>query len=483
MEIKGFKLPADPMSHQRKALRRAWPQREFALFHEMGCGKTFTTIVMAVTRYLYGQINCVVVICPDSVKPVWPAELQKWSPIPVDVTVIKSGFKLNTERKLPLYDGSADPLLRCIVASTESMSQGGAYGMVAGWMGIQDHALLVVDESSRIKNPKSTRTKRITSLGGFADYRMILTGTSIVQGIHDLYAQMTFLNASILNMKSFFQFRARYCVMGGFEGKKIVRYQNVDDLMERLAPYVDVVKKADALDLPPKVYETITVKVTPEQAGLISTLKDDHEVERNGKYLASDRALDRLTRFQQIIGGHFPFRDLDTMEFKVDVLDSIPKLDAMLEVIEDDIPADCSIIIWARFRPEIALIAGKLRSIYGENSVVEFHGGVNDDDREVAKDRFNAKQSRFFVSNQSSGGIGLTLNAATYVIYYSNTFSSEDRSQSEDRCHRNGQENKVTYIDIEADHNYDRMIMKAVRHKIDMREMVDGRFKDLSDLA
>jgi SNF2 family DNA or RNA helicase len=77
------------------------------------------------------------------------------------------------------------------------------------------------------------------------------------------------------------------------------------------------------------------------------------------------------------------------------------------------------------------------------------------------------------VSNPAVGGMGQTWVVANTVIYYSNSFSYEDRRQSEDRAHRKGQTNKVTYIDIEADHEYDKMILKAITSKRSVAEYVD----------
>ena len=446
------------------------------------CGKTFTTINIAAARYLAGQINALVVICPTPLKEVWRAEVERWCPIPYKVLVMQPGTVFQTENYYKLYEEGDEPLLRVVVAGIEAMSQGNAFPRLSGWMAVQRYTMAVVDESSRIKNPKAARTKRIITLGVEARYRMILTGTSITQGIHDLYSQMTFLDPAILGLKSFYAFRNKYCIMGGFEGKKIMGYQQTDDLMQRVAPYVSVLKKKDALDLPDKMYERMAVEVSPQQRALIRELKQLHEAEHKGNTLTADTMLERLTRFQQIIGGHFPYREDGETAYQVQRLDQIPKLDALVELLEEDVPDDVSVIIWARFRPEIGLIVDHLRSRYGESSTVEFHGGISTADRQAAVNTFQARQARFIVSNQQTGGMGITLTAATLVVYYSNSFSMEERVQSEDRAHRIGQTNKVTYIDIEAEHPYDKMILKAVTTKRNLRDFVDEQLEQFKML-
>ena len=83
-------------------------------------------------------------------------------------------------------------------------------------------------------------------------------------------------------------------------------------------------------------------------------------------------------------------------------------------------------------------------------------------------------------SSPQLGGMGQTWTAATVVIYYSNSFSYEDRMQSEDRAHRKGQEHPVLYIDIEANHRYDKMILSAIRTKQDLAQFVDKELRDVT---
>ena len=73
-----------------------------------------------------------------------------------------------------------------------------------------------------------------------------------------------------------------------------------------------------------------------------------------------------------------------------------------------------------------------------------------------------------------TGGYGITLTAASTVIYYSNSYDLEIRLQSEDRAHRIGQTNKVTYVDIIAPETIDEKILQALREKINLAQQVLG---------
>ena len=250
--------------------------------------------------------------------------------------------------------------------------------------------------------------------------------------------------------------------------------QAVEELMDKLAPYVFQVKKEECLDLPPKVYQSIQVEPTKGQINAMKELKDFFETEQGGDVLTVSTVLDRMTRYQQILGGNFPFANEEGGYDVKPIEGKNPKMDAMLEHIED-LPADAKVIIWARFRPEIDQIAKRLRAVYGKGSVIEYHGGIPESERKASIPRFQdtSDESRFFIANQATAGMGITLTAATYAYYYSNSFSLEQRMQSEDRNHRKGQTLSCTYIDIWCKADADLMIGKALDSKKDLAMMVD----------
>ena len=140
-------------------------------------------------------------------------------------------------------------------------------------------------------------------------------------------------------------------------------------------------------------------------------------------------------------------------------------LEALKDILSD---IDSKVIIWARFRADISLI----ESMLGELAV-SYHGGISNDQRASSVERFqNDPKVRYFIGQPQSGGIGLTLTAADYAIYYSNSFDLETRLQSEDRCHRIGTKNNITYIDIEAPKTIDTKIIKALRDKKSLADIV-----------
>ena len=123
------------------------------------------------------------------------------------------------------------------------------------------------------------------------------------------------------------------------------------------------------------------------------------------------------------------------------------------------------------------MIATALRTKYGPETVAEFHGGISTEMRVEARRRFQDPDDpcRFFVGNQAAGGLGITLTQAQTVAYYSNTFSLEDRLQSEDRAHRIGQKHTVLYVDIVANDTLDtKRIIPALRLKHNFADQITG---------
>jgi SNF2 family DNA or RNA helicase len=185
-----------------------------------------------------------------------------------------------------------------------------------------------------------------------------------------------------------------------------------------------------------------------------------------GEEVVTVKALAALVKLQQITSGFtIPPGGGDP----VYVSEKNPRLAALLDLAED---LNGQFIVWARFREELFTVAAALRK--AGLRVVEYHGGVNTADREIAVDSFQAGEADVFVGQPQSGGIGLTLTRAESVIYYSNDFNLETRLQSEDRAHRIGTRHNVVYIDLIAADTIDESIARALQRKSDVAANVLG---------
>jgi SNF2 family DNA or RNA helicase len=206
--------------------------------------------------------------------------------------------------------------------------------------------------------------------------------------------------------------------------------------------------------------------------------------EFGGKKITATIALTQMLRLQQIVGGFLPpippeeLTDPDAVlrwrEEHVDEAIPIPgpnpKLNELLDLLEE---VDGKVIIWSRFRPEIALIAKGLRDKFGAGAVGEFHGGISTTERTRYRLAFQdpANRLRFIVGQTETGGLGITLSEAIGTVYFSNSFSLESRLQSEDR-----QVGKYggTYWDLVARATVDMKVLDTLRSNKNVADMVTG---------
>ena len=139
-------------------------------------------------------------------------------------------------------------------------------------------------------------------------------------------------------------------------------------------------------------------------------------------------------------------------------------------------------IIWCAYIEEIKLVCDALRKRYGDNQVVELHGSISEDDRDVNVNvLFQGRKARFLVGNAATGGMGLTMSVAEIEIYYSNTFNYIDREQSEERAFGPDKKNGTIVVDLICINTVDDHIYEALTQKKDVSEYVRSSIDDLKD--
>ena len=468
-KLKEIELPANddfafktkPFDHQKKSFYISRDKKVFGLLMEQGTGKTKVCIDNATYLYGKGEITALIIIAPNGVHRNWLREIETHLPDWCEYKSVyyRAGMNKKEVEKFEEVLAAKD-CLKIFTFNVEAFTSPKA----VNWMEraiLSNQTMLVVDESTRIKTPGAKRTKMIIKFGKNAKYRRILTGTPITKNAADVYSQFKFLDSQILGYDSFYSFRNRYCVMGGFEQRQIIAYRNLDELTRNIEGHSFRVLKKDCLDLPPKIYQRHFVDMSERQRKLYTTMKKGFIAELQGNVIEAPEAITRLLRLQQILCGWFP-----TENERVQPIDEKnPRIEALKDILEG---INTKAIIWARFRADIRAIERLLGDL-----AVSYHGGVDSDARELAIERFqNDPDIKYFIGTPQAGGTGLTLTAAEYAVYYSNSFDLEQRLQSEDRCHRIGTKNNVTYIDIECQKSIDSKIIKALRDKKNIADVI-----------
>lgn len=525
--IYNFKMK--PFKHQLDYFRRFKDAKTAAILAEMGTGKTKMLIDNICYLYDQGKIDSALVIAPKGVYRNWTdkelpehmANHVDWLSAAWDSTPKKED-KLKLEKIMEFSER-----MRVFVMNVEALST--KSGVIAAQKFLQTtrSTMMVVDESTCIKNPSSMRTKAITKIARrYTQYRRIMSGEPAANSPLNLYAQFDFLDPEILGYSTFTSFRRQFAVVvqrttsNNMKYDQVVGHQNIDHLHALISPHSFIVKKSDCLDLPEKIYQTIDVEMGPMQKRAYAQMRDlaiiclgsltqvedsspsmedmlngdsfnalqEMDVEKPsiasfGPTVTATMVITQLLRLHQVSCG-FMTTDSDetTAATTVEFDERNDRMETMVETLKSH---EGKAIIWATYRHSIRSIVKRLKAEFGDDSTVHFYGETSTDDRAYAKKVFQDPESpvRFFVGNPSTAGYGITLTQADLVIYYANSYDLEKRGQSEDRAHRIGQKKNVLYIDLVARGTVDEKILKTLKAKKQLSDLVTAsNWKRLFDV-
>ena len=470
MDMGNWKYPykTKPYEHQRQALASSADQITYAYFMEMGTGKTKTTIDNIGYLHLKGKLDAALIIAPKSVYTVWRNEIL--THLPDEINRIVYAWKVDKPKFWTHFMNSNN--LKFFLINVEALSTKKGLDICNKFLINHNKNIMVIDESTTIKNPKAKRTKNILSLRWRARKRRILTGSPVTKSPLDLYTQCAFLDPALLGFKSYYAFRNRYCTFDEVyvaRGEAIMvpdGYTNLEELEEKLKLFSTRVTKDECLDIPDKIYQKREVVISGDQRRVYDRLRREALAKFENETISVHNQLTEILRLHQVANAYEKSDDGEILEFNNE------KLKALLEILEE---TDQKVIIYATYVHNINEIIAALNDKYGTESVVSIYGETEQQDRMLAVDRFQKDpKCRFLVGNPSTAGYGLTLTAAKYVIYYSNNYNLEVRLQSEDRAHRIGQTKNVVYIDIMAKDTIDEKIVRALKRKIQLSAQTLG---------
>jgi SNF2 family DNA or RNA helicase len=453
-------------AHQQKALEISAHRESYALLWEMGLGKSAGLVANSGVLWCAGKLTGVLVVAPKGVHSQWLSEQ-----VP---THFSGPFRCVVWKKKPLdkkeISQQKDELVWFSINIDALRTDKGRQACEDFLAAHKNSSMMIMDESHNIKDSRAQRTKAAIEIGKLARYRRIATGTPIAKNIVDAWSQFNFLDSKILGHKYLTSFRARYCIMGGWEGRQIVGQKNVEEFYQLIAPHAYRMTKEEALDLPPKIYIIKEYEMGEETKKHYKAIKDTLLTALDdGTLLDAKNGAVAIGRLQQVVCGHLPREDGTMMEIG----------DERMEVLLDIVGQRTGpIAIWHRFIEDGKRILHCLTEA-GE-SAVRYLG--TDAERTAAKEAFLSGKARCFISNPKTGGVGLNLQGeCETVIYYSNSFDALDRWQSEDRVHRTGMKRAVTYFDIVARKSVDRVILRNLRAKKSISDLtLDDIRKSLS---
>lgn len=425
--------------------------------------------------------------------------------------------------------------MKALIISLESFQRGEIPEEVQKYI-LSQHGKIftILDESSKIKtnepckeSKKSKRTQAVMRLNRIGE-RCILTGTFMSKSPVNAYDQMNFLCPDFFP-ENIFSFAEHYVLRrqlpsvrgaritlsetdyknirarllrakqkaGGLIGavdsicafygigrddcvhilnnEEYTPFKDIDGLWQRIGDVCTKVDRRDLKDLPPKVYKTYNIELTKEQKELYLQLQNMHCTD----HVTVDNGLKLYLRFQDICNGYEPIETEELTEsghHKVELLPlkENPKLDLLEEIVEDI--GDKQIVVWcSRTR---LLYDAETRLREAGHSTAIYDGKIGRDIREKGYQSFAEGKTQIILVNQASGGYGLDgLKEADYAIYLCNSYSVEQRLQSEGRTYRGQITRSKYFIDLTCKGTCEDRVTEALKQG---KELVDSGVTDTS---
>ncbi len=417
----------------------------FALLMEMGTGKTVTSIAIVGKAYLTGKIKRLLILAPKSIVAVWEDEFSKFADFTYSLSVLTGTLAKKVEQlKTIPHKG-----LEVAVVNYDSVS------LIEKELTAWYPDFLICDESSKIKNPTAKMSKATYRVAKVCKYRLILTGTPIQNNPLDFFSQYKVLDDSIFG-KSFYAFKNEYAVLGTYN--QPIGWRKLPELVKKAHSIAFRVTKTEALDLPDTIDEIRPIALEDKAQKLYKAFVKESYMELSKGEVTATNILTRLLRLQQITGG---FIRPDEESERYEQISSA-KLNALEDIIDTAISENKKLVVIARFIPEIREICkmlDKKKIKYGH-----ICGEVKDRAAEV--DAFqNNPDCMVFVGQLQTVSMGLTLTAASTMVFYSLSYNFADYSQAKARIHRIGQKNNCLYIHLVVKNTVDETVLKALEQK------------------
>lgn len=507
----------EPFVHQANglaAMLRSFETPEhqggFQLLHDMGCGKTLTTICALLHLYAEGRAETMFVACPTSVIDAWERECRE-----LNARTAAAGASRPAVRFLGLtHTGSAKreaALSRALLERAARADIGEADCPLIVAMNYEStwriepalraarFDMSVCDESQKIKDATSKQSLSMHSVANGASIRSVgakfkvnMTGTPVPEGGLDWFGQMRHVAPAILGV-GWGNFKAKYAtqILIGSGAKQFPKVSlnpyMADDLERHVMPLSHRVSKAEAVDLPPVTDTVIEFDLSAKTRKIYDDLVRDSiaMIEREGYdsipgfdenqigEVLGDNPLTRLLRAQQITGGYMQLLGDDTVT-PCDTKNNA-KLKVLAELMETLRDTGKKLVVFHRFSHEGAAIADLAKRMSPGRPVSVINGSIDTDGRRRAIDDFQLGESHFFIGQIQAAAEGITLHAASDAAFYSTSHSAALHQQAKARIDRIGQTSPVTNHNLIARATVDVSIFRSHQMKAENAfELTDG---------
>lgn len=475
----GFVFTTKPYKHQMEGVIYGLEHESFLLGDDQGLGKTKEIIDLAMCRkQTDGLKHCLIICGINGNKYNWADEVKIHSR--EDSWIL--GTRFTKRPPIKMIEGSTKDKMEDLnniphqffwITNIETL-RGGSFKEKQGKRTVMRFpiaekiqelcdkgiiGMIAFDEAHKAKNPDSQQGKALLSIDCKGP-KIPMSGTFVLNNPLDLYLPLRWAG---FETHSFYAYKQHYCKMGGFGGKEIVGYKNLDELRSMVSKVMLRRVKGDVLDLPPKVHTIEWVDAYPEQKSLYKDVRD--QVRDNiDKVKVHPDPLSEMLRLRQVTG--YPGILSSTVTKSA-------KMDRMEELVEDEVSVGGKAIIFSNWSEMTNVIRNKLKK-YNPAYITGEVGSVQ---RMEEKDRFqNDPNCKVMIGTIGALGTGFTLTAAQLVIFVDEPWNRGIKDQAEDRAHRIGTRGTVRVVTILTRDTVDEGVYNLVQKKGKMADLlVDGK--------
>ena len=450
----------DRYEHQKVIFWHGIVHAKYAIFSDMGTGKTAAAIDIAACRMEYGQVNKALIFCPTTVLYNWKDEISLFSDKSAEVL-----YGSISTRKQLLDTGDTDFFIINYEGVRLLKRELASYGF----------DMLILDESVRVKTPTSQVSRAAYHIAQPIDYRLLLSGQPIENSPIDLFQQFLVLDNGATFGSNFYAFRAKYfnrIRMGRFS-KWVINKSKLDEIAEKVKGNSVRYVLNECVSLPEKTYRKITLDMLPDQRRLyediahktIVDLGEECGLEDGRVSMRPGVAITKVMKLSQVCSGFLYTKRGDF------VLTSNPKLEYLSDFLKET-TVNYKVVVWCKYRKSIELIADLLSKL--KIGYTTFWGGAGQTarDKRAAELKLQSDDKCRVLVGQIKAGIGTTFTSASYALYFENEWSLGAREQSERRIYRIGQNRKVVIIDLVMRNSVEEKVYLSLKEKVRLASLI-----------
>lgn len=450
-----------PYDYQKEGIAYALQKKRCIMGDEPGLGKTAQAIGTLTASGAFPAL----VICPASLKVNWQREFLRFGGIQSVILDDKNRHIWQNILKMKRIDGK--PMVQVVITNYESLRKffvsrqirQERFTMKSIVFDERIHLFrsVIIDESHKCKNTQTQQSKYVQGIADGKEYVLELTGTPVVNNNEDLIQQLRIMNR-LDDFGGYQKFVGRYC-------QGLNKSSHVKELNMRLRSicFFRRQKKDVLTQLPDK---TRTYLVTD-----LSNKREYEAAEKDViKYLREYKNADD-EKLQRAIRGDIMVR--------MNILKQVSargKIESACEVIHNTIDGGQKLIVFCFLKEVVAQLKCEFPK------AVTVTGDDNDRQKQASVDRFQEDEScKLIILNYRSGGTGLTLTAASNVLFVEFPWTFADCCQAEDRAHRNGQKNAVTCTYLLGNGTIDEYMYNLIQTKKNIANGVTGTDDDVEE--